>query len=269
MTPRQTIIGGLVAAALAAAACTTSNAEPATGSNAATQPAAAPQPATPPAAASGHQASPAAPAAAPPGEPAKSAEPAPSAEPAKSAQSAAESAKSAAADTPDVIRRRAQIEWALRQDEVKHDPHGQWAVSAKASSGFNDAQGTTARSPNQATGAPDVEVYGSTITAWQPKTASSGIEWLELGFAKPVHATAVRVRESCGSGAVIRIELFDEQGAPHTVWSGVDSTKELDYLIAEFPRTPFTTARVRVTLATNLVSGIKQIDAVQLVGSEQ
>jgi hypothetical protein len=114
-----------------------------------------------------------------------------------------------------------------------------------------------------------VQVYSTTPQAWSSKTADSGIEWLQLTFANPVHATAVRVRESAGSGALIKIEVFDEKGAGHTVWSGTDATKDLNYLIAEFPKTTFKTNRVKLTLATNVVSGWNQIDAVQLVGASQ
>ena len=166
-------------------------------------------------------------------------------------------------------RKKAQIEWALKQDEIKSDPNGQWATDAKASSTFNDAKGNTSYSASQATGEPNVQTYSTTPQAWSSKTPDSGIEWLELTFAKPVRANAVRVRESSGSGALIKIEVFDEKGAAHTVWSGADSTKELNYLIAEFPKTAFMTNRVKLTLATNVVGGWNQIDAVQLVGSNQ
>jgi hypothetical protein len=189
--------------------------------------------------------------------------PASSAAPAVSAPAAAE------APSPEAIRKRSQIDWALKQDEIKNDPNGQWAVDAKASSSYNDAQGTAHYSPSQATGAPNVEGYGDNPSAWMPKTPNGGIEWLDLRFAKPVHATAVRVRESCGSGAVIKVEVFDEQGAAHTVWSGIDPTQDLNYFTVEFPRTPYKASRVKVTLATNTVSGYKEIDAVQLVGIEQ
>jgi len=166
-------------------------------------------------------------------------------------------------------RKKAQIEWALKQDEIKSDPNGQWATDAKASSTFNDANGNTSYSASQATGEPNVQAYSTTPQAWSSKTPDSGIEWLELTFAKPVRANAVRVRESSGSGALIKIEVFDEKGVAHTVWSGADSTKELNYLIAEFPKTAFMTNRVKLTLATNVVGGWNQIDAVQLVGSIQ
>jgi hypothetical protein len=171
--------------------------------------------------------------------------------------------------TPEMVRKRAQIEWALKQDEIKNDPRGQWAVEAKASSTYNDAQGAAPYAASQATGTPNVENYGSNNAAWTPKTPNGGIEWLDLQFAKPVHATTVRVRESSGSGAIIKVDLFDEKGAAHTVWTGIDPTTDLNYLTVEFPRTAFKTSRVKVTLATNTVSGFKQIDAVQLIGTEQ
>jgi hypothetical protein len=188
--------------------------------------------------------------------------------PAPAAPVAASAAPPTAAEI-EAARKKAQIDWALKQDEIKSDPNGQWASDAKASSTLNDAKGNVSYSANQATGEPNVQVYSTTPQAWSSKTADSGIEWLELTFAKPVFATAVRVRESSGSGAVIKIEVFDDKGAGHTVWSGSDSTKELNYLIAAFPKTTFKTNRVKLTLATNVISGWNQIDAVQLVGTNQ
>jgi hypothetical protein len=35
------------------------------------------------------------------------------------------------------------------------------------------------------------------------------------------------------------------------------------------PKTAFKTARIRLTLATNVVPGMNEIDAVQLVGTDQ
>ena len=159
--------------------------------------------------------------------------------------------------------------WALKQDEIKNDSNGQWAIQATASSTYNDAQGTASWSANQVTGAPNVEKYGDDGHAWAPKTPDAGIEWVDLKYPKPVYATAVRIRESCGSGAVIKVELFDESGKPHTVWAGNDPTTDLNYLIVNFGKTPYKSDRVKVTLATNVVPGWNEIDAVQLVGTDQ
>ena len=163
----------------------------------------------------------------------------------------------------------AAADWALKQDEIKKDPNGQWAIQAAASSTYNDAHGTDSWSANQATGAPNVENYGDNGAAWTSKTQDGGIEWLDLKYPRPVYATQVRVRESCGSGAVIKIEVYDEQGGAHAVWQGNDPTTELNYLMVKFPKTTFKTDRVKVTLATNVVSGWNEIDAVQLLGTDQ
>ena len=59
------------------------------------------------------------------------------------------------------------------------------------------------------------------------------------------------------------------QGVAHAVWQGNDPTTELNYLMVKFPKTAFKTDRVKVTLATNVVPGWNEIDAVQLVGTDQ
>jgi hypothetical protein len=160
-------------------------------------------------------------------------------------------------------------EWALKQDAIKNDADGQWAISSTASSTYGDAQGSADFSANQTTAAPNVEKFGDSGKAWAPKTEDSGIEWVALKYPRAVHATGVRIRESCGSGDVIRVELYDEAGAPHLVWGGNDPTTGLNYLVVNFPRTDFKTDRVKITLATNVVPGWNEIDAVQLVGKDQ
>jgi hypothetical protein len=169
----------------------------------------------------------------------------------------------------DTTAKLAGAQWALKQDEIKNDPKGQWAISATASSSYQDAQGPASWSANQATGAPNVDKYADDGHAWTSKTPDGGIEWLDLKFPKPVHAEEVRIRESFGSGAVIKVEVFDEQNAPHTVWAGNDPTTDLNYLLVKCPKTAFKTDRVKITLATNVVPGWDEIDAVQLVGAEQ
>jgi hypothetical protein len=169
----------------------------------------------------------------------------------------------------DTTAKLAAADWAIKQDQIKNDPNGEWAIMATASSSYNDAQGQAPWSPNQATGAPNVDKYADDGKAWTSKTPDAGIEWLDLKYPKPVHANEIRVRESCGSGAVIKIELFDEGGLAHTVWAGNDPTTDLNYLMVKFPKTAYKADRVKVTLATNVVPGWNEIDAVQLVGTDQ
>ena len=191
---------------------------------------------------------------------------APASSPATHAAAPGSADASAAAEAS---AKMAAADWAMKQDEIKNDPNGEWAIQATASSTYGDAQGTAPYSANQATGVPNVDKYADDGAAWAPKTADGGIEWLELKYPKPVYATEVRVRESCGSGAVVKVEIFDEKGAAHAVWQGNDPTKELNYLMVKFPKTAFKTDRVKVTLATNVVPGWNEIDAVQLVGTDQ
>ena len=113
-----------------------------------------------------------------------------------------------------------------------------------------------------------MDKYGDDGHAWTTKTQNSGIEWLDLKYAKPVYATEVRIRESYNSGTVAKLDLFDEQGANHTIWKGIDPTKDLNYLVVKFPKTEYKVNRVKITLATNIADGWKEIDAVQLIGTD-
>jgi hypothetical protein len=175
---------------------------------------------------------------------------------------------SGAGQSAETTAKLAGAAWALKQDEIKNDPKGQWAIQATASSTYNDAKGMDSWSANQATGAPNVDKYADDGHAWTSKTPDGGIEWLDLKFPKPVHAEEVRIRESCGSGAVIKVEIFDEQNTAHVIWAGNDPTTDLNYLMVKISSTAFKTDRVKVTLATNVVAGWNEIDAVQLVGSD-
>jgi len=181
----------------------------------------------------------------------------------------APAAADATVATAETTSKLAAADWAIKQDEIKNDPNGQWAIEATASSAYNDAKGTASYSANQVTGAPNVDKYSDATTAWAPKTEDAGIEWLDLKYPRPVHATAVRIRESDGSGAVIKVELFDEQGTAYTAWAGNDPTTDLNYLMVNLPKTAYKTARVKITLATNVIPGWNEIDAVQLVGTDQ
>lgn len=167
----------------------------------------------------------------------------------------------------------AAIEAALAEEAIVSDPRGQWAVSATASStyaGDKNPDATTAYTPAQVAGAPNVERYGDNPNAWVTETADKGIEWLEVKFARPVQATQLRVRQNDSPGAIIKLELIDEAGARQSVWQGVDDRQYAGNAIAwfdsTFEKTPYKVTGARITLATNAVSGWNEIDAVQLLG---
>jgi len=168
--------------------------------------------------------------------------------------------------------KQAKIQRALDNQKILDDADGQWASSATASTTYatlikNDQHHYEAVA---ATGVPDSENTSSTDVAWAPEKANAGIEWLELGYDKPVNATEVRVRQVSGPGAIIKVELLDEAGARHVAWEGSDTDtyepNEINWFVRSFQATPYKAKGVRLTLATNAIDNRPGIDAVQLVG---
>jgi len=89
---------------------------------------------------------------------------------------------------------------------------------------------------------------------------------LDLTYAAPVSAAGVRVVQSVNPGAITAIEVFDDEGAAATVWSGPDRTRyaanQIGVLEATFERTARPIVRVRLTLDSKRVAGANSIDAV-------
>jgi len=179
-------------------------------------------------------------------------------------------ATEAPAEDPEMAKRKAAIEFALAEQKIADDPQGQWAATATASSTYQAAKDQAQYSAWQTAGAPNVQQYSDNGNAWATKDADAGIEWLQVGFAKPVHATALRIRQNNAPGAIIKIELIDDQNAKHTVFEGIDSNKyppnKIVWFNHAFEKTAFAVTGAKITLATNAVSGWNEIDAVQLIG---
>src|ERR1700687_4207595 len=65
--------------------------------------------------------------------------------------------------------------------------------------GYSSQRSAGAWSAAQALGAPNTAAYGDLPTAWAPAApaaTAAAEEYLTLGFAQPVHATGVTVRET-------------------------------------------------------------------------
>lgn len=190
--------------------------------------------------------------------------PAPAASDGTSATTAA-----ASEEDPEVAKKRRQVEFALAEETIASDAKGQWAATAKATSTFGDGKDQASYSAWQATGAPNVVGFRDDGNAWAPKEADAGIERLEVGFAKPVNATEIRIRQNSGPGAIIKVELVDDAGAAHAIYEGVDSATydEFNFWFKKaIDKTPYKVAGAKITLATNAVAGWNEIDAVQLIG---
>ena len=157
------------------------------------------------------------------------------------------------------------------EDGYLSDAKGQWAASARASSSFGDANGApadsqSANTPWQATAPPNGN-------GWTNNRQDIGFDWIELGYARPVKATGVRVATNGDKAAesITRIELIDVDGAAHTVWSGLSETTQdtrgaRTWIVHVFDATPYQAKSVKLTFANNVADGFKQVDAVQLIG---
>ena len=158
----------------------------------------------------------------------------------------------------------------LKDATIIADPTGQWATSAAAGTQY----GKTQYSPAQATGAPNISTAGNSPDAWCPENKNVGTDWLELTFAKPVHATEVRVRQNDAAGAITKIEAIESDGTTHVWWEGVDpyvapAVREIAWFAVRVPKTTYLVSRVKITLNLATGPGWKEIDAVQLVGAAQ
>jgi len=154
----------------------------------------------------------------------------------------------------------------LEETAILKDARGQWAEKATASSEYgSDNYGAI-----QSTGVPNVPGYADDGRAWASASADNQEEWLELTYAKAVHAIGVRVRQTFNPGAIKQIELYDETGQAHVAWSGLDPARgqptDITWFGIQFSATSFKIQRVRITFDSPAVKGWNEIDAVQLVG---
>lgn len=161
---------------------------------------------------------------------------------------------------------------SMDESKILAEKQGQWASTAKASSTYASDPGPKAPySAWQATGAPNVPTYSDHPASWASKSGDAAVpEWLEVGFAKAVRGTSIRVRQNAAPGTISKIELIDESGGTHVVWEGTDTTAyakdTIGWFVADFPQSAYKVKGARITLVTNRVWGWNEIDAVQLVG---
>jgi hypothetical protein len=160
-----------------------------------------------------------------------------------------------------------QLAYALMEDSFISDPKGQWANAATASSSYNDdvpGEAPAFGRTSALTGAPD------TID-WTPKGNEVGIDWFEASVERPVSATEIRMAMAQGAGAISKIEVVDETGARHEVWSGVDAMQpetrgDRTWYITKLEPSPYKVKAVRFSIAHAMSAGVKYVDAVQIVG---
>jgi hypothetical protein len=120
-------------------------------------------------------------------------------------------------------------------------------------------------SPRQATGAPDADPTRDDPKAWASKNPEMGRQWLQLTYATPVRAHAVRIFEVNAPGAVAEVRARGADGGWVTLWQGRTNGGSSP-LVVSFPLTSFAVRTVRIVLDTDRTLGWNEIDAVELVG---
>jgi hypothetical protein len=133
----------------------------------------------------------------------------------------------------------------------------------------NSENQTDGWSTGQALGEPDVPVYRDDPQGWAPFWLDGAQVTLALGFAVPVYADGVTIRENQGNGFVTQIELLDTSNVYHTVWAGVDPSQPgalADFRVS-WPETAYQVQGVRITVNTDhQLARYEEIDSVQLHG---
>src|SRR5262249_6374789 len=123
-------------------------------------------------------------------------------------------------------------------------------------------------SAQQATGQPNTLSYGDISTAWSARPMNGTQEHITLGFATPVQASGIIIRETNGNGYVTRVELLDTDTVYHEVWVGTDPSlpgTPVNFTI-NFPQTPYLVQGARISVDTNHdLSTWEEMDAVKLL----
>ena len=140
----------------------------------------------------------------------------------------------------------------------------QWASGAAASSQY----GPVGYAPQQATGPPDTYPnYGDLTSAWASLTGDGSREWLQLSYSEPESIARVDVYETFKPGAIDSIYVRDAlDGSLQLVYAALPAVQGDTCVIlrAHFPITPYPVDGVRITLASDVVPGWNEIDAVAI-----
>jgi hypothetical protein len=142
-------------------------------------------------------------------------------------------------------------------------PCEQWASSAIASSEYSLSDW----SASQATGAPDFSgCDASDVRAWA-STEPNGVDWLELAYPESVHPIEIRVYEVYGVSAIVKVEVRDDAGFYHTVYTAEPESltcpRELRIPVTDISAM---VKVVRVSIDQRTLKDWNEIDAVLLIG---
>jgi len=150
----------------------------------------------------------------------------------------------------------------LRPDCSPAAPCIQWAVSATASSEYT----SSSWSAYQATGKPNVTGCEDSENAWA-SLGSNTVEWLEVQIGEAMFPAGIRIHENYGASSITSIEVKDDQGTYHKVYTGTPV-----HLSCPSIRTiPVTGVAVKVkairlSIDQRVLNNWNEVDAIGLLG---
>ena len=167
----------------------------------------------------------------------------------------------------DQVEKQERYDYGAMEDKYINDARAQWAATASASSTYGDPK------PDDGNRAQVGAIGPVDGKHWINNNIEIGFDWIELGYAKPVQASEVRLVLDDGHGAeaISKVELQDTEGKWNTIWSGLSEVKadkrgSRTWFIRSFAKTPYKVKAVKYTIANNVERDHKYVNAAQLVG---
>lgn len=174
-------------------------------------------------------------------------------------------------EVPELVDEADKQAYLAMEQSFLAEPGAQWGVSSRSGSSVGDEPSDTVghgqhHGPEQATEKPDGQY-------WRNQHDNQGVDWLEVSFGRSVQATEVRVvmNGRAAVGGITRVDLMDDAGQPHTIWSGssevsTETRGEHTWFVRKFDKTPYKVNAVKLSFGNAVFPGAKRVDAVQLIG---
>jgi outer membrane protein OmpA-like peptidoglycan-associated protein len=108
-------------------------------------------------------------------------------------------------------------------------------------------------------------ITGNSPCAWSPASeASTGEEWIKVGYRTPVKIKQIGVAENFNGGAITKIFAYDPQDKEYLVFTNRKDTTHVNgrMLNIYLKETPYKVAALKIVLDTRRIAGYNQIDAV-------
>jgi hypothetical protein len=140
----------------------------------------------------------------------------------------------------------------------------QWAATVRA---MSTQYSPSSWAASKVLGAPDVfPANGDNANAWASLGADDRDEFLEVGFAQPIRASAIEIYETYNPGAVRSITLITTSGTHISAYRGNPTASAgANRLRVDAQCTAEPIVAVRVELGSMAVPGWNEIDAIGLV----